>query len=86
MSSMAKHLHIQNGRSGRDRRILRPLKLHKPKEYRLEFPRMSTPIDCPVEGFPGRAKIFTSIRLHFMHRNAEDTIVVLNKIPISHPQ
>ena len=45
---------------------------------------MATSIDCPVEGFPGRATSLTNICMNFMHRHMEETIVVLKEGPAPH--
>ena len=42
-------------------------------------------INFPVEACPVRATSCTNLQQHLMHRNAEDTIVVLNEGPVTHP-
>ena len=46
---------------------------------------MPAAIHFPVEGCPGKAASCTNLRIHFMHRNLEYTILVLTKGPGRHP-
>ena len=41
---------------------------------------------CPVEGCPGQAATRTEMRVHFMHRYVQDTVVILEEENIPHPR
>ena len=51
----------------------------------VDFPQMNTSINFLVEGCPRRETSRTNLQLHYMHRNLEETIVILNKGPCPHP-
>ena len=52
----------------------------------MEFLRMATTIDYPVEGYPGRAASCNNLQLHFMYQHMEDNILVLYEVPGTRPQ
>ena len=86
MASMDDHPQTQQRRSGQVRPLPQPLSLHIPKEYRVAFPRIATYINCLYEGCPGGVNSRTNLRLYFLHRHVEYTILALNKGPDPHSQ
>ena len=61
--------------------------IHAPLvEYRSVLLRKSPSIFCLVEGCPGRATNSPNLRIHFMHRHVEDTILILSEVAIPHPR
>ena len=49
------------------------------QNYRVFFPKRLLRIRCPVEGFLGGASNRANLRVHFAHRHAQDTIVILEE-------
>ena len=45
----------------------------------MSFPEKGGPQKCPVEGCPGRVAKRTAMRVHFVHRNVLDTVVILEE-------
>ena len=41
---------------------------------------------CPVEGCLGQAATRTDMRVHFLHHNVKDTVVVLEEGNLPHPR
>ena len=52
----------------------------------MAFPDKGGLRSCPVEGCPGRAATKTEMRVHFLHRHVLDTVVILEKGKLTHPQ
>ena len=48
-----------------------------PQTYRMTFPEKGGPRKFPVVGCPGRVATRTAMRVHFVHRNIFDTVVIL---------
>ena len=46
--------------------------------FRMAFPDKGGPRSCLVEGCPGQAAMRTAMRVHFLHRNFLDTVVILD--------
>ena len=51
--------------------------------YRVSFPKYLSRIRCPVAGCLGGALIRSNLRIHFVHRHVQDTILILEEC--SHP-
>ena len=54
--------------------------------YRMVFPEKGGPRSCLVKGCPGRAATRTAMRVHFMHWNVLDTVVILEEVNTPHPR
>ena len=52
----------------------------------MAFSDKGGPRSCLVEGCPGRAATRTAMRVHFMHWNVLDTVVILEEGNIPHPR
>ena len=50
------------------------------------LPGQGCPWSCPVEGFPGQVSMRTAMRVHFLHRNILDTVVILEEVNLPHPR
>ena len=50
------------------------------------LPGKGGPQICPVEGCPGQLATRTEMRVHFMHRHARDTVVILEDGNLPHPR
>ena len=58
----------------------------KPRTYRMTFPEKEGPMPCPVEGCSGWAATRTTMWMHFWHRYARDTVVILEEGNLPHPR
>ena len=67
MEYIASHSQIQDVWKVQAMKLPQPLNLLTSKEYRVAFPQMATPINCPVEGCLGRAARHTNLLLHLMN-------------------
>ena len=47
--------------------------------YRLSFLQGDLNITCLVGGCPGRETIRITLRVHFMHHNVQNTVVILEE-------
>ena len=52
----------------------------------MTFPTKSGMRPCPVKGCSGRAVTWTVIRVHFLHRNARDTVSIMEEGNLPHPR
>ena len=46
------------------------------RTYKMSFPTKGGSRRCPVEGCPGTLTTRTAMRVHFVHRHVQDTVVV----------
>ena len=53
--------------------------------YRISFLTAGGARNCPVEGCPGRAATSMAMRVHFFHRNVQDTVIILEEGNLPHP-
>ena len=51
----------------------------------MSFPTKGGPRQCPVEGCPGALATRTEMRVQFVHRNVQDTVVMLEEGNLPHP-
>ena len=57
------------------------------RTYRMSFPTKGGGARrCPVEGCPGVLATRTAMRVHFVHRNVQDTVVMLEEGNLPHPR
>ena len=52
----------------------------------MTFLTKGGPRRCPVEGCPGSLTTRTAMRVHFVHRHIQDTVVMLEEGNLPHPQ
>ena len=52
----------------------------------MSFPKKGGPRRCPVEGCPGALATRTAMRVHFVHRHVQDTVVMLEEGNLPHPR
>ena len=55
-----------------------------PRTFRMTFLAKRGPRSCPVEGGPVRVAARTVMRVHFLHRNVLDTVVILDEGNVPH--
>ena len=78
VGSLSSHLMTQHGRAaGRWRKLISLAVGIGPHIYRMSLPAKGGPRKCPVAGCPGRVATRTEMRVHFVHRNVLDTVVIL---------
>ena len=85
--SMAGHMRTQQGRAAEG--ICRWSSTPPGKElqtYRMASPTAGGLRNCPVEGCPGRAVMWTAMRVNFIHRNVQDNVVILEEGNLPHPR
>ena len=58
----------------------------KPKTYRMEFTENAGARHCPVEGCSGQFATWTSMRVHFWHRQVWDTVLILEEGNLPQPR
>ena len=63
-----------------------PLSADDPQIYQISFPIKSELWDCPVEECRERVSIRSALRVHILHRNMRDTMVILEKVNLPHPR
>ena len=56
------------------------------KTYRMSFPAKGGPRKCPLEGCPGALETRTAMRVQFLHRHVQDTVVMLEEGNSPHPR
>ena len=79
VGSMTSHLMSRHGKAARRRRQWTPQKETGAKIYRMSFPTKGGSWRCPVEGCPGTLATRTAMRVHFVHRHVQDTVVMLEE-------
>ena len=52
----------------------------------MSFPMKGGPRQCTVEGCPGALSTRTTVRVHFVHRHIQDTVVMLEEGNLPHPR
>ena len=52
----------------------------------MSFPAKGGPKQCPVAGCPGELATRTAMRVHFVHRHVQDTVVMLEEGNLPHPR
>ena len=57
-----------------------------PRTFLMDLPAKGGPWSCPVEGCPGRAVTRTVMRVHFLHRQVLDTVVIIDEVKLPHPR
>ena len=50
----------------------------------MSFPAKGGPRKCPVAGCPGRVAARAVMRVHFVHWNVLDTVVILEEVNFPH--
>jgi hypothetical protein len=85
-SSIATHRRVQHGETTMSGLYEPAPAVGLPAEYRVSFPKTVSKIDCPIEGCPGRATSRANLRVHFMHRHARDTLVILEEGSFPNPR
>ena len=84
---LSSNLMTQHGRAaGRRRQWSTPAAGVRPQIYRMSFPEKGGPRNCPVAGCPGRVETSTAMRVHLLHRNVLDTVVILEEGNPPHPR
>ena len=57
-----------------------------PRTYNIDFPTAGGPKNCPVKGCWGQLATRTEIWVHFLHRNVQDIVIILEEGNLPHPQ
>ena len=52
----------------------------------MAFLEKGGPHNCPVEGCPGQLATRTAMRVHFLHRHALNTVVIMDEVNLPHPR
>ena len=85
MGSMALHLQTQHGKSTGGRRNWCNMPPGgEPRIYKMAFPATGGARNYLVEGCRGRAATWTEIRVHFLHRHVQDTVIILEEGNLPH--
>ena len=85
--SLASHLMTQNGRLVETRCSWRTPSIGAGlRTFRMKFPANGGPPGCPVEECPGRVATRTAMQVHFLHQDVLDTVVIMEKGNLPHPQ
>ena len=85
--SLASHRVTHNGRAEEERWSWEDSSTGgEPQTYRMAFPTKGGPQSCLVEGCPGRAGTRTAMRMHFLNRNVQDIVIILEKENLSYPR
>ena len=58
----------------------------EPRTYRMDFLTAGGPWNCPGEDFPGCTATRTAMRVHFLHRNVQNNVVILEEGNLPHPR
>ena len=83
---MVGHMKTQHGRSAEEIWSWKTLGTgEEPRTYCMAFPAKGGPRSCPVEGCPGQAATRAAMRVHFLHRHVQDTLVILKEGNPPHP-
>ena len=86
VGSLSSHLMTQHKRAEGRRRQWNTLTAgFGPHMYQMSFPAKGGPRKCPVVGCPGRVATRTAMRVHFVHRNFLDTMLMLEEGNLPHP-
>ena len=56
------------------------------RTYRMSFPTKGGTRRCPVEGCLGALATRTEMWVHFVHRNVQDTVVMMEEGNLPHPR
>ena len=87
LGSMMGHMRTQHGRAEEERRSWAAFPLGEEMQtYRMAFLTAGGLRSCLVEGCPVRAATMTAMQVHFMHRNVQDTVVILEEGILPHPR
>ena len=86
VGSMSSHLMTRHGKAAGRRRLWTTQKETGDQIYRMSFPTKGGPRQCPVEGFPGTLATRTEMRVHFVNRHVQDTVVMLEEGNFPHPR
>ena len=57
-----------------------------PRTFWVTFPAKSGPRPCLVEGCSGREEMQIAMRIHFLHRHVQDTVVIVEEFSLPHPR
>ena len=80
-------MRTQHGRAVEGRRSWESTPLdEEPQTYRISSLTTGGPWNCPVEGCPGLATSRTAMRVKFIHRHIQDTVVILEEGKLPQPQ
>ena len=83
--SLEYQMETQHNQSGCAVAVTAPAMLPAPSvDYPVALPQTSQSIDCPVEGYSGRATNGPNLWMKFMHRHMEENIVILNEVTNPH--
>ena len=58
--------------------------VNNPRMFRMAIPEKAVPRPCPVEEFSGRLAMWTAMQVHFWHRHAQYTVVILEERNLPH--
>ena len=86
VGSMSSHLMTRHGKAVGRQRLWTPQAEGGARMYRMSFPTKGGPRLCPVEGCPGALATRTAMRVHFVHRYVQDTVVMLEEGNLPHPR
>ena len=86
VGSISSHLMTQHGKAAGRQSLWIPHTERGAKTYRMSFPKKGRLRRCPVEGCPWVLETQTAMRVHFMHRHVQDTVVMLEEGNFPHPR
>ena len=86
VGSMSSHMMNRHGKAAGRRRLWTPQTEGGARTYRMSFLTKGGPWQCPVEGCPGALATRTKMRVHFVHRHIQDTVVMLEEVNLPHPR
>ena len=87
LGSMEVHLQMQHGKATGGRKHWgTPPPGVEPHTYNMAFPTAVGLRNCPVNGCRGRAEKWTAIRVHFSHRNIQNTVIIQEEGKPPHPR
>ena len=86
VGSMSSHLMTRHGKASARRQLWTPQTDRGGGRTKCPSQRRGGSRRCPVEGCPGALATRTAMRVHFVHRHVQDTVVILEEVNLPHPQ
>ena len=69
----------RHGKAAPLRHLWAPQTTGGPRMYKINFLTKEGRRQCPVDGCPGVSETRAAMRVHFLHRNVHDTVVILEE-------
>ena len=72
------HIQMQHGKAAGGRRHWGTMDPGRdPRTYKMAFPTLGVPRNCPIKWCRGRTVTRMATRVHFIHRNFRDNVIIL---------